>query len=49
MRFDFDQRKRLKENPQRGIGFEEAQELFSGHSGSINDRMFPSNIALSDG
>ncbi len=30
MRFDFDRRKseRLRKNPQRGIGFEEAQELF---------------------
>ena len=30
MRFDFDSRKsrRLRENPQRGIGFEEAQEIF---------------------
>jgi uncharacterized DUF497 family protein len=30
MRFDFDQRKseRLRANPQRGIGFEEAQGLF---------------------
>jgi len=30
MRFDFDDRKseRLKANPKRGIGFEEAQELF---------------------
>lgn len=31
MRFSFDVRKskRLRENPRRGIGFEEAQELFS--------------------
>ena len=31
MRFSFDPRKsgRLRANPQRGIGFEEAQELFS--------------------
>jgi len=31
MRFTFDPRKsqRLKENPQRGIGFEEVQELFT--------------------
>lgn len=31
MRFHFDLRKskRLRANPQRGIGFEEAQELFS--------------------
>jgi uncharacterized DUF497 family protein len=31
MRFSFDPRKsrRLKANPRRGIGFEEAQELFS--------------------
>ena len=31
MRFHFDPRKsqRLRENPQRGIGFEEAQELFT--------------------
>jgi uncharacterized DUF497 family protein len=31
MRFSFDLRKskRLRENPRRGIGFEEAQELFS--------------------
>jgi uncharacterized DUF497 family protein len=31
MRFSFDPRKskRLRTNPQRGIGFEEAQELFS--------------------
>ncbi len=31
MRFDFDPRKSqiLRENPQRGIGFEEAQEIFS--------------------
>ena len=30
MRFDFDPRKsrRLRENPRRGIGFEEAQEIF---------------------
>jgi uncharacterized DUF497 family protein len=30
MRFDFDPRKstRLRANPKRGIGFEEAQELF---------------------
>ena len=30
MRFDFDPRKsqRLRANPQRGIGFEEAQEIF---------------------
>jgi uncharacterized DUF497 family protein len=30
MRFDFDDRKseRLRANPKRGIGFEEAQELF---------------------
>jgi len=31
MRFKFDLRKseRLRENPRRGIGFEEAQEIFS--------------------
>jgi uncharacterized DUF497 family protein len=31
VRFDFDQRKseRLRGNPKRGIGFEEAQDLFS--------------------
>jgi uncharacterized DUF497 family protein len=31
MRFDFDARKskRLRSNPRRGIGFEEAQEIFS--------------------
>ncbi len=31
MRFDFDPRKsqRLRANPQRGIGFEEAQEIFA--------------------
>jgi len=31
MRFDFDDRKseRLRANPKRGIGFEEAQELFA--------------------
>lgn len=31
MRFRFDPRKsqRLKENPRRGIGFEEAQEIFA--------------------
>jgi uncharacterized DUF497 family protein len=31
MRFSFDSRKstRLKANPRRGIGFEEARELFS--------------------
>ena len=31
MRFDFDVRKskRLRSNPRRGIGFEEAQEIFS--------------------
>jgi uncharacterized DUF497 family protein len=31
MRFHFDERKsrRLRANPQRGIGFEEAQEIFS--------------------
>ena len=31
MRFRFDQKKstRLRENPQRGIGFEEAEEIFS--------------------
>jgi uncharacterized DUF497 family protein len=31
MRFDFDPRKsqRLRANPHRGIGFEEAQEIFS--------------------
>lgn len=31
MRFGFDQRKssRLRANPKRGIGFEEAQEIFS--------------------
>jgi uncharacterized DUF497 family protein len=31
MRFDFDERKskRLRENPRRGIGFEEVRELFS--------------------
>jgi uncharacterized DUF497 family protein len=31
MRFHFDQRKsrRLRANPRRGIGFEEAQEIFS--------------------
>jgi len=31
MRFDFDPRKsqRLKENPRRGVGFEEAQEIFT--------------------
>ena len=31
MRFDFDARKskRLRANPRRGIGFEEAQEIFS--------------------
>jgi uncharacterized DUF497 family protein len=31
MRFEFDQGKseRLKRNPQRGIGFEEAREIFS--------------------
>jgi uncharacterized DUF497 family protein len=30
MRFDFDSRKsqRLRANPRRGIGFEEAQEIF---------------------
>jgi uncharacterized DUF497 family protein len=32
MRFHFDSRKsqRLRENPKRGIGFEEAQEIFAG-------------------
>jgi uncharacterized DUF497 family protein len=31
MRFQFDERKRnsLRRNPKRGIGFEEAQEIFS--------------------
>jgi uncharacterized DUF497 family protein len=31
MRFDFDERKsrQLRANPERGIGFEEAQEIFS--------------------
>jgi uncharacterized DUF497 family protein len=31
MRFDFDRRKsaRLRENPKRGIGFEEAQQIFT--------------------
>ncbi|HEX7728759.1 MAG TPA: BrnT family toxin [Terracidiphilus sp.] len=31
MRFDFDRRKsqRLRANPKRGIGFEEAQEIFA--------------------
>jgi len=31
MRFHFDERKsgRLRANPKRGIGFEEAQEIFS--------------------
>ena len=31
MRFHFDERKskRLKENPRRGVGFEEVQEVFS--------------------
>ncbi len=31
MRFDFDPRKsqRLRENPRRGIGFEEAKEIFT--------------------
>ena len=31
MRFNFDPRKskQLRQNPQRGIGFEEAQEIFS--------------------
>ena len=31
MRFDFDHRKsqRLRSNPKRGIGFEEAREIFS--------------------
>jgi len=31
MRFDFDATKsqKLRSNPQRGIGFEEAQEIFS--------------------
>jgi len=31
MRFDFDKRKsaQLRSNPKRGIGFEEAQEIFS--------------------
>lgn len=31
MRFEFDPRKsqRLRQNPQRGIGFEEAQEIFT--------------------
>jgi uncharacterized DUF497 family protein len=31
VRFDFDPRKsqRLRENPQRGIGFEEAEEIFA--------------------
>lgn len=31
MRFDFDPRKsqRLRDNPARGIGFEEAQEIFA--------------------
>jgi uncharacterized DUF497 family protein len=31
MRFDFDPRKsrRLRSNPRRGVGFEEAQEIFS--------------------
>jgi uncharacterized DUF497 family protein len=31
MRFDFDPRKsqRLRENPRRGIGFEEAREIFT--------------------
>jgi hypothetical protein len=31
MRFEFDPRKseKLRKNPQRGIGFEEAQEIFS--------------------
>jgi uncharacterized DUF497 family protein len=31
MRFDFDRRKsaRLRANPKRGVGFEEAQEIFA--------------------
>jgi uncharacterized protein len=39
MRFHFDVRKskRLRANPQRGIGFEEAQEIFS-HSYYLDQR-----------
>jgi uncharacterized DUF497 family protein len=40
MRFDFDPRKsrRLRSNPRRGIGFEEAQEIFS-HPFSLDHRL----------
>jgi uncharacterized DUF497 family protein len=40
MRFDFDVRKskRLRSNPRRGIGFEEAQEIFS-HSFYLDQRL----------
>jgi uncharacterized DUF497 family protein len=39
MRFQFDERKsaRLRVNPKRGIGFEEAQEIFS-HSYYLDQR-----------
>ncbi|MGA7367244.1 MAG: hypothetical protein WBX04_19130 [Candidatus Sulfotelmatobacter sp.] len=45
MRFRFDERKsvRLRANPERGIGFEEAQEIFS-HPYYLDQRSdWPSN------
>ena len=45
MRFDFDPRKsrRLRSNPRRGIGFEEAQEIFSHPFISISGSKFRSS------
>src|ERR1017187_3392418 len=51
MRFSFDLRKsrRLRANPRRGIGFEEARELFSQPIGSISDPTFRSSFWPSAG
>lgn len=51
MRFHFDERKseRLRANPKRRIGFEEAQEVFRILTISINARTGPSSIAPSVG
>ncbi len=50
MRFHFDERKsnRLRANPRRGIGFEEAQEIFS-HPYYLDQPSEPPNSTVPSG
>jgi len=51
MRSHFDERKskRLRSNPKRGIGFEEAQEVFLHPTILTSARICPNSTARSDG